>query len=255
MVLLEDQHRAETNSRLSASSNVNSYFLALLQDSISLRAIPCNKGTLSLTTQVLELARIFLRKPLKAREEIVTRSSGVFNQVKTLDLVDDGAEDDGTSRVAHPGVELAVWLVGAQGWVSIIVACSLGFLGEGDDVGRGLEVPVLVGPEFAGGADAGLDFVDDEEDVVALGDVAEALEEGGRGVVVASLGLDGFNYDGCDGVVEFFDEALGFGEAALFFLGVLGGELVEWVFEGWEGGSWPVEGGDVEFVDWLAAGG
>jgi hypothetical protein len=38
---------------------------------------------------------------------------------------------------------------------------------------------VLVAPELAGSAEAGLDLVDDEGDVVLLGDVAQALEEGG----------------------------------------------------------------------------
>jgi hypothetical protein len=54
-------------------------------------------------------------------------------------------------------------------------------------------VPVLVSPELAGGAHAGLDLIDDEGDVVLLGDVAEALEEVGRRPVVATLGLDGLH--------------------------------------------------------------
>ena len=44
---------------------------------------------------------------------------------------------------------------------------------------------MTVGPHYAGYANAGLDLVDYEEDVVGCGYGAEALEEGG--VVVAAF--------------------------------------------------------------------
>jgi hypothetical protein len=105
------------------------------------------------------------------------------------------------------------------------------------------------GPELSCGADAGLDFVDDEEDVVSLGEFAEAAEEVGRGVIVAAFGLDGF-YDYGDGRgVPFFNQTLGLVETALFFLCVLGGVFFERVFEHGEGSLWPVKCGNVEFVN------
>ena len=180
---------------------------------------------------------------------------GIGDEIEPADLLDDGAEEEGAGGVAHPGVELAVRLIGAEGGVAEVVACGLGFFGEGDHVGRVGQVPVVVRPEGAGGADAGLDFVDDEEDVVFLGQSAEGAEEGGGGVVVAAFGLDGFDDDGGGGLGPGFDEVFGFFEAALFFGGVVGGVLVQRVFEEGEGRLGPVEGGDVEFVDGLAAGG
>ena len=114
---------------------------------------------------------------------------------------------------------------------------------------------MLVGPELAGGADAGLDFVDDHEHVVAFGDVAQALEEFGGRVVVAAFGLDGLDDDGGDGVVVGRDDFFGFREAALDFGFVLRCVIFEGVFEHGEGRLGPVEGGDVEFVDGFAAGG
>lgn len=39
---------------------------------------------------------------------------------------------------------------------------------------------MVVSPEFTGSTDTGLDFIDDEEYVVAGGDVAKALKEGGE---------------------------------------------------------------------------
>ena len=53
---------------------------------------------------------------------------------------------------------------------------------------------MIMCPEFPRSADARLYFVDDEQDVVFFGERAETAEEGGRGVVVAAFGLDGF-YD------------------------------------------------------------
>jgi hypothetical protein len=66
-----------------------------------------------------------------------------------------------------------------------------------------LEAPLFVRPECPGGTDARLNFVDDEECAVFLGDEAEGTEEGGRGVFVAAFGEDGFDDDCCDWFVGF----------------------------------------------------
>lgn len=172
-----------------------------------------------------------------------------------LNLLDDGAEEDGAGWVTHPGVELAVGLVGAQLGVTEVVAGSLGLLGEGDHVGGRGEVPVVVGPELAGGADAGLHLVDNQEDAVLLGDLAQAAEEGGRGVVVTTLGLDGLDDDGTGGNAVVEDQVLDLGEGSLLGLLVLLDVLLERVLEEGEGSLGPVEGGDVKLVDGLGAGG
>lgn len=150
---------------------------------------------------------------------------------------------------------MAVGFCGDQVRVPEVVARGLGFLAEGDHVRWGIEAPILVGPELPGCADAGLDLVDDEEDIVPFCNFAEAAEEGGGSVVVAAFGLDGLDDDGGDGVVEGLNDVFGLFEAAGFLCGVLGGELIEGVFEEGKGRLGPVEGGDVEFVDWFAAGG
>jgi len=85
---------------------------------------------------------------------------------------------------------------------------------------------VIVRPELARGADARLHLVDDEQDVVLARQLAQAFEEGGRGVVVAAFGLDGLDDDGGGRERPFFDQALRLFEAALLFGGVLGGVLV-----------------------------
>ena len=173
------------------------------------------------------------------------------DEVETLDLLDDGAEDDGAGRVAHPGVELAVGLVGAELGVAEVVAGSLGLLGEGDHV-RGLgEVPVLVGPELARGADARLHLVDDEEHVVLARQRAELAEEIGRSVIIAALGLDGLDDDGRGGVMVRLDEVFNLVQRRLLGGSVLLDVLLERVLELGEGGLGPVEGGDVDLVDGL----
>lgn len=113
---------------------------------------------------------------------------------------------------------------------------------------------MLVGPELASSTDTGLHFVDDHEHAVALGDVTETLEESGGSMVITTLGLDGFNNDGSDGVVPLLDQPLGLSKTALLLRSVLRGELVKRVLQLREGSLGPVKGGDIELVNRLAAG-
>lgn len=255
VVLLEDQHGTQTNSLSTTATNVDTNGLGLGQDLVTLGGVPGNEGTLALTTQVLEVLGVLLGEALEASVQVVTSDTGVLDETQAVDLLDDATEDQGTGRVTHPGVELAVRLVGAQSRVAEVVTGSLGLLGEGDHVGGSLQVPVVVGPELTGGTDTGLHLVDDEEDVVALGDLAQATEEGGGGVVVTTLGLDGLDHDGGNGVVELLDQTLNLLQAALLLLGVLLDVLLQRVLQGGEGGLGPVKGRDIQLVDGLAAGG
>lgn len=255
VMLLEDQHRPQAHGILTATADVHTELLGLQQELVPLGVVPGDERALALATQVLDLVGVLLREARETRVEVVTRGGGVLDQTEALNLLDDGTEDDGTRRVTHPGIELTVRLVGTQLRVAVVEAGRLRLLGEGHNVRRGLEVPVVVGPELARGANTGLHLVNDEEDVVALRDLAQAAEEGGRGVVVAALGLDGLHHDGRDRVVEFFDDPLDLLQAALLLLGVLLGVLLERVLQGGEGSLGPVKGRDVELVDGLAAGG
>lgn len=96
-----------------------------------------------------------------------------------------------------------------------------------------------------------LDLVDNHGDVVLLGNVAKALEESGRGVVVTALALDGLDNQAGNGELPRLDELLNLVEAALLLGGVLSGVLVQRVLERREGSLRPVEGGNVELVDGL----
>lgn len=157
------------------------------------------------------------------------------------------------SDVANIRIELAVSLVRDQHLVAEEVAGSLCLLGEGDDVGRGAQVPVRVAPELAGGTEAGLDLVYNHDDAVLLGDVTQALEEGCGSVVVAALALDRLDDQSGDREAPSGDETLDLVEATLLLLGILVGVLVKGVLEGREGRLRPVESGDVELVHGLGA--
>ena len=152
-------------------------------------------------------------------------------------------------------VELTVGLVGSELRVTVEVASSLGLLGEGDHVRRVLEVPVVVSPELSGGTDTSLNLVDNHENVVLAGDGTKAPEEGGRGVVVATLRLNGLDDDGRRWVVEGGDDLLNLFKAALLLASVLLGVLLKRVLELREGGLGPVKGRDVELVNRLGASG
>lgn len=221
MVLLEGEHGAQAHGAGAAAADVDAEGLGLLEEFVAVGVVEGDEGALALAAQVGELAGVFLGEPLELTEEVVADLGGVLDEAEALDLVDDAAEEQGARGVAHPRVELAVGLVGAQGRVAEVVAGGLGLLAEGHHVrGRG-QVPVLVGPELAGGADAGLHLVDDEEHAVLLGDLAQAAEEGGRGVVVAALGLNGLDDDGARGHVVVLDEVLNLGERVGLGLRVL----------------------------------
>lgn len=74
-------------------------------------------------------------------------------------------------------------------------------------------------------------------------------------MIVTAFGLDGFDDDGCDWIVEVLNQVFGFGETAGFFGGVFGDVICEWIFDLREWSLRPVEGWDIEFVDRLAASG
>lgn len=226
MVLLERQHRTQTHGAGSATTNVDAKLLGLCQKLVALGVVEGDKGALALAAQVLELLRVLALQALELGEEVVADAGGVVDEVEALNLADDGAEEQGAGRVAHPGVELAVGLVGPQLRVAVVEAGRLGLLGEGDHVRGVLEVPVVVGPELARGADARLDLVDDEEDVVLACQGAQAAEEVGGGVVVAALALDGLDDDGRGGDVPRLDELLDLVEAGLLNLCVLLGVVL-----------------------------
>ena len=253
MVVLEDQHRPQANSALATASNVDANALGLAHKLVTLGSVPGDEGTLALTTQVLEMLGVLLRKTLEARVQISTSGRSVLNQTKTLNLLNDATEDQSTGGVTHPGVELTVRLVGTQGGVSIVVTGRLSLLGEGDHVRRGLEVPVVVGPELSGGTNTSLHLIHNEEHIVALSDFPQALEESGRGVVVTTLGLNGLDHNSRNRVVVLLEQLLNFLQAALLLLSILLGMLLQRVFQRWEGSLRPVKGRDIQFVDGLAA--
>jgi len=152
-------------------------------------------------------------------------------------------------------VELTVGLVGPELRVTVEVASSLCLLGESDHVRRVLEVPVVVSPEFAGGTNTSLNLINNHEDVVLAGYGTEASEEGGRGVVVATLRLNGLDDNGSWRAVEGGDDLLNLFEAALLLASVLLGVLLKRILELREGSLGPVEGRNVELVDRLGASG
>lgn len=177
MVLLEDEHGPQADGGDTATADVDADALGALEHLVAAGAVPGDEGALALTTEVLDLVGVLRGQALEASVQVVTGLGSVLDEVEALNLVDDAAEQQSTGWVTHPGVELAVRLVGLQVVTGEVVTGGLGLLGEGDHVGRRLEVPVLVSPELAGGTDTSLDLVDNHEDVVALGDLAETAEE------------------------------------------------------------------------------
>src|SRR2546421_6682708 len=107
---------------------------------------------------------------------------------------------------------------------------------------------MLVSPEFTSRANAGLDFIDDEQDIIALCNLPQSCEKSGRSMVVPPLGLDRLNDHCCHRVVKFFNDPLDLNKATLLFSYILLHMLLEWVFKSWERRLRPIECGNVKLV-------
>jgi len=255
VLLLEDEHGSEADSVLAASSNVDTNVAHGANESSRVLGVEGDEGALVLASEVLDVLGVLGSQASELVVEVVADTGSLLNQLLVQDLLDDSLAHDDTGRVADPGVELAVGLVGDEHLVTEEVTGSLGLLGEGDHVrGRG-QVPVVVAPEGTSGTEASLDLIGDEAGTVSLGDVTETLEEGRGGVVVTTLGLDGLNDETGNGAVPRGDEALNLLEASLLLGGILLSVLLERVLEGREGSLGPVEAGDIKLVNGLGAGG
>lgn len=169
MGLLEDEHGAEADGGLAAAADVEAVGLGAGEELVAAGAVKGDEGAHALAAEVLELAGVAGGEALEPGEEVVADLGCAAHEVEALDLLHDGAEQQRARRVSHPRVELPVWLVGPQRRVAEVVAGGLGLLAEGHHVGRVGQVPVLVGPEAAGGANASLHLVDDEQDAVLAG--------------------------------------------------------------------------------------
>lgn len=108
MLLLEDQHGPEAHGVSTRATDVDTDGLGLLQDFVALRRVPGDEGTLAFATKVGDVLGELLGETLKAGVEVVTGLSGVLDEVLALDLLEDGAEEDGTGGVTEPAAMLLV---------------------------------------------------------------------------------------------------------------------------------------------------
>ena len=253
MLFLENQHGPQPDRPLSTPTNIDTLALCLFQHLIPSHIIKRNKSALTLSSQILNLLGEPLTQPLETVKEVVTNGSSAIDKIHAFDFLNDGTEEDRARRITHPSVELTVRLVGTEIVVAKVITSCLRLLGKGNHVRWRAQTPVFVGPEFPSCTDTGLHFVDDEEDVVFLGDFAEAAEEVWCGVVVAAFGLDGFDDYGGGWVVEGGDDVSCCVQTSLLFCCIFCLVFMEGVLEDWEGGLWPVKGGDVELVDGFRA--
>ena len=65
--------------------------------------------------------------------------------------------------VSHPGVKVPEGKLCPE-LIWIVEATCLGLLGEGDEVGRGVQVPVFVSPELTTACDTSVHFINDHVD-------------------------------------------------------------------------------------------
>ena len=124
-------------------------------------------------------------------------TSAFFDQLVLLDDLDEALAAHHVDQVAAPGgVDAAADLEHESDLVDRAPArhaAHLRLLAEGEEVG--LDAEVLEAPPAAGGAEAGLHLVEDEQHLVLVGDLPQRAQELGAEVVVAALGLDRLDDD------------------------------------------------------------
>lgn len=102
MLLLEDQHGPEADGLGTRATDVDADGLSVLQNLVTSGRVPGDEGTLTLATEVLDLLGELGGEALETGVEVSTSLGDVLNEVLALDLVEDGAEEDGTSGVTEP---------------------------------------------------------------------------------------------------------------------------------------------------------
>ncbi|KAI6767168.1 hypothetical protein HG531_011528 [Fusarium graminearum] len=227
VLLVEDEHRSETNSVLAAGTDVDSDVAHGANKAGGILSVEGNECTLVLSSEVLDVLGVLGSEALELGVQLATDAGGLLDQLLVEDLLDDSLAHDDTGWVTNPGVELTVGLVGDEHLVSEEVASSLGLLGEGNHVRRRAQVPVVVAPEGTGSTETSLDLISDEDTAVLLGDITETLEERGRSVVVTTLGLNGLNDKTSDGAVPCGHDTLDLLKASLLLSSVLLGVVLE----------------------------
>jgi hypothetical protein len=79
VLLLEDQHRPETDCLSTRATDVDADGLGLLQYLVALRRVPGDEGSLALATEVLDLLGELGGKTLKAGVEVGTSLGSVLD--------------------------------------------------------------------------------------------------------------------------------------------------------------------------------
>jgi hypothetical protein len=108
VLLLEDEHGPEADGLGTRATDVDADALRVLQDLVTSGRVPGDESTLALATEVLNLLRELGGKALEASVEVSASLGGVLDEVLALNLVENGAEENGASRVTEPASILLV---------------------------------------------------------------------------------------------------------------------------------------------------
>ncbi len=153
--------------------------------------IECSERAQTASTR--DHMRILLAHGLQISQQIVARLLVELDQVVSLDGLENRLQIQHSDRVAQPRVEHSVRL--HMHGLLVEVAADLHLLGEGDQIGRLVQVKVLVGPHLAGGAHTRLHLVDQKRDAVLLGNSLQILKEERTSVTIATLGLNRLHHN------------------------------------------------------------
>ena len=134
MMLLEHQHRSQPDGLSSTASNVHANLLRVHHEVIPLRTVPRDERAHPASSEVHNLIRVALRQGRQPTVEVLARDARVFDKIQALNFLDDRLEEQRPSWVAHPGVKLAVRLVGTEVGSAVVVAGGLGLLAKGHHI-------------------------------------------------------------------------------------------------------------------------
>lgn len=161
MLLLEDKRWSDADAALTAASSLDTFGSEARHQIVAdlgaggvdgEERAPAAGGGQDVGELLLQASQALVQD--------VARGPHHAQQLVPADHLEHLLQEQHLPRIAHPRVENSVRQVGRQ--VSLVeVAAHEHLLGEGDHVRRAGKVEVLVAPELAGGAAAGLHLVDE----------------------------------------------------------------------------------------------
>ena len=191
MLLTEDESGSESDSGVSASTNMKPLLKSDLKEFVTNLGVAGVEGSQSThASDVEDLVGIIGLETSQSLSKFLSDFFGFLDESVSLDDLDGFLEKDQLGRFSHPGIVDTVGLKTSlksrsnnysylldDEFRGVVISTSKSFLGESNNVWWAWEIPLFVSPEGATGSTSSLDFIDDESDSGFLCNLLKLNEE------------------------------------------------------------------------------